>query len=833
MIRKRGSTGSCNSKILLPNSKRAQVTIFIIIGIVILFAFAGILYVTKLNVTESFTAAGEPVIADVPQEFKPIRSYTEHCLQEVAARGLRLLGQQGGYIYPDVVGRYSTTDPTESDGINLDPAKVPYWYYNVEPNAAYKVTFSSLQPKLHSKDDPQMSIESQLARFVDENIENCLSDYTPFTQSGFQIQQREGQTEVQVTPGTVNFLLSKPVTVQRAEAQATMDTFFVKIPLDLNHLYEVASQITNAQRDSSYLERQGMELIAIYSRKDAAALPPTSDVGYQLYSVLSWDEFTVKQKIKQLLTSYVPLLRYLGSSNFYYSTFPEGNRLAQNVIDNMVLPLSGAEDLAVRFDYLGWEPYLKTNSDGGTIKPDHLFVNYYVLNFGTQRYETHYDISYPVLITLSDSTAFNGEGYNLVFGLESNIRNNAPAVGGNILAPALRKISSLACNKEQRNTELLKTVVVDSFTGDPIENVKFGFTIPGQEDCEIGLTDQSGIVESRYPAVYGGVINLIHPEYLTNFYPINTYKYRENKALLGYAVANVDAAEKVVEMDKIKTINVKIQKKEFKKSLEPLSCKYKYSVINPPFLVPYKDISCELGSEQKFFNAGDTLFPVGDPAIQFKPESSLSGRSNYYFIDQAKDLSDDEEAFITLERVGGFHNEIVNDDFTTIVSVKGKETMEVQLVPGIYKVNGIVTLNTEIKIPEEGRCFRYSISTWDKEECFTLDEQKMSQYISGNLNWNSTATYLTITSDKLYPASTLTLYLPSQDLLSVPEKTDTTMNTCDSYTCVPKVGCLFDICDEEDVLVSSRVVEDMQVPGKLAEITQQPEIRSALEPTYE
>ena len=540
-----------------------------------------------------------------------------------------------------------------------------------------------------------------------------------------------------------------------------------------------------------------------------------------------------KQKIKEMLTSYVPLLRYLGSANFYYSTFPEGNRLAQNVIDNMVLPLSGAEDLSVRFDYLGWEPYLKTNSDGGTIKPDHLFVNYYVLNFGTQRYETHYDISYPVMVTVRDSTAFNGEGYNLVFGLESNIRNNRAAVGGEILAPAPRKISSLACNKDQRNTELIKTVVVDSFTKEPIENVKLGFTIPGQEDCEIGLTDQSGTVESKYPAVYGGVINLIHPEYLTDFYPINTYKYKDNKALLGYAVADVDVAEKVVEMDKIKTINIKIKKKEFKKSLEPLSCKYKYSITNFPFVVPYKDISCELGSEQTFFNDGDTLFPVGDPVIQFEPESSLSGRSNYYFIDRAKDLADDEEAFITLERVGGFHKEVVNDDFTTIVSVKGQETMEVQLVPGIYKVNGIVTLNQPITIPEEGRCFKYSILTWDKEECFTLDEQKMDKYISGNLNWNSTATYLIITADQLYPASTLTLYLPSQDILSVPEKTDTVMKKCGSYTCVPGVGCLFDVCADDSISVSSRIVEDMQVPGKIAEITQQPNIRNALEPTYE
>jgi len=227
------------------------------------------------------------------------------------------------------------------------------------------------------------------------------------------------------------------------------------------------------------------------------------------------------------------------------------------------------------------------------------------------------------------------------------------------------------------------------------------------------------------------------------------------------------------------------------------------------------------------------LFPLGDPDLQFEPESSLSGRSNYYFIDQAQDLSDDEEAFVTLERVGGFHKEVVNDEFTAIVSVKGKESFEVQLVPGIYKVSGLVTLNKELKIPAEGRCFRYTILTVDQEECFTLDEQKMDTYISGNLNWNSTATYLEIKADDLYPASQLTLYLPTQDILGVPEKVQSTMKKCASFTCVPGVGCAFSVCDDDSVSVSSRVVEDLQVPGKISEISQKPEIRAALEPRFE
>ena len=76
--------------------------------------------------------------------------------------------------------------------------------------------------------------------------------------------------------------------------------------------------ITETQQQNSVLERQGLELISIYSRKDSKYLPPISDVDYQLYSPYVWDEVTVEQKFKDLLVSYVPLLRFLGSSNFYY-----------------------------------------------------------------------------------------------------------------------------------------------------------------------------------------------------------------------------------------------------------------------------------------------------------------------------------------------------------------------------------------------------------------------------------------------------------------------------------------------------------------------------------
>ena len=826
MVSKRGKLVSHSYRL----NARGQVTVFIIVGILVLFTFAGILFVSKVVTKEPLFTAGDPVISEVPSTFRPIQRYTENCLAQVGKQGLVILGQQGGYINPEVLGTYSSSNPTEGDGLNFENTLIPYWHYNVEANDNDKVTKVSLQPIVKSDEDPTFSLEAQLARFAEEEIVNCLNDYSPFTQQGFIIENEEPKVEVGVTSENVRFLLEMDVDAEKDNAETSMERFFIKIPLRLQYYYDIADRITEAEEDHQFLEKQGMELLSIYSQKDINYFPPISDITYELFSVLSWNEHTLKEKYQELLTSYIPMLRFLGSSNFYYSTFPDGNLLAQKVSDNMVLPLTGADDLEISFDYFGWEPYFKTNSEDGVIKPENIFINYNVLTFGQQRYETHYDISYPVMVTVNDPTAFGGEGYQFVFTLESNIRNNEPAVSG-VRESYPRQLSPIVCNDEQRNSALLKTVVIDSFTKEPIDLVKIGFSIPEQTDCEIGLTNELGSIESNYPTVYGGVVNFVKEDYLTNFYPIDTYKNRESSALLGYAIAELDEAERVIELDRVVTKKVRVKKKELEKCVTTLECEYTVGAWTILLPIPYEDISCEVGKQQCLFNEGNNLF-LGEPAIRVVANGSLTQFNDYYLMNGLKDLSDNEEAVLTLERVSGFHDEVLSEQFTTVISTTGTEVAEVELVPGKYRVSGIVTVNDNLLIPEEQRCFHYDILGYGAEECFTMDESRMDNYISSNMQWDLPETYVEITPEDLYTSEEITFHVITQDLASVPEKITGTAKKCGGTLCLPGVGCAFDACEAEDVTLSGRVIEDLQVVGKIAELSQQPEVRRALEPVY-
>ncbi len=803
MVLKSGGVSSNSSRGNHLN-KKGQVTIFIIIGIIILFTFAGIMYFTKTVTKQDILIAAEPSLSEVPSAFKPINTYTESCINQLGKKGLLILGEQGGYIYPDLVGKYSVSNPTNSDGINLEPLKVPYWHYNVQPNGANKITYSSLKPELFYDDDPKMSIEAQLSRYVEEKLEECLDDYSPFTSQGFEVtivNKDAKEVDVKIGESSVGFLLEMEVKAKKGESETTIHKFYQKILLDLKHYYDTASLIAETQQEKYILERHGLELISIYSHKDPQYFPPISDVDYQLFSPYSWDEAGLKIKFKDLLVSYVPLIRFLGSSNFYYQTFPDGNRLAQKIIDNSVIPLMGAENLQVSFDYFAWEPYFKANSnDEGKIEPEHIFVNYGPLSFAQQRYETHYDASYPVLVTVKDEYAFNGEGYNLVFALESNIKNNRPAVSGDVIEPYTPKISPPTCGEEHKDTELIKTIVVDSFSKEPVEMVKIGFTIPEQTECEIGITDDDGVVEEKYPAAYGGVINFANADYLTGYYPINTYGVDE-PSIVGFAAANVEG--RVIELHRKKSIKVAVKKKEFKKCITPLVCDEYDALV-------YKDISCKKARKACFFNTEQDLF-LGDPVIEFEADGSLTKYNDYTFIRKEKDLFDEEEAVLMLERVRGFNEGFIEEDFFTSINVRGNEIEEVDLVPGIYKVSGFLTLNREIIIPDDKRCFSYDILTREEQECMDFEGQVLENYVTGNLNWGMPATFLEITPEDLYTANQITFYMPAQDILSIPEKYKVKGGTT----------------------VSGIIAEDMRVPGMISNVSAViPDIRAALEPIY-
>ena len=725
------------------------------------------------------------------------------------------------------MGEYSATVPTDAEGLDLGGTKIPYWHYNSEQNKNAQVTFSSLQPKLYAKEDATMSMEAQLSRFVQEQLGSCLQGYRSFLDKGFKVNAGEPEAEVRIGEENVNFYLRMKVEAEQGESEHQMDEFFVKVPLKLKHYYEVAQEITKAQQDYAFLERQGLDLIGTYSGVDAERLPPISEAfDFDPVPKATWNKEQVRTKLQQLLTMNVPLLRYLGATNFYRHDYlsqdlsQEGQALttldylSQKNYDNMILPLEQGNDLEVHFDYFGWEPYFEMLDKGGTIEPIENHVSFDILQMYTHRYYHKYDLSYPVLVTLRDALALDGKGYAFVFALESNIRNNNFVKSGYVQPkPIARTATSMMCDKEKWNSEPVKTIVLDAATKEPVADVQVLFSIPEQDGCLMGTTDAEGELESSYPPVFGGTGSYIKEGYFTNFYPIDTYQYKDRPGIIGYAVADAATAQPAVEIYPYKFVSVTVQKKNLVKCIEGPDAQISSKARNIGLFAGV-GIFTEVASLITDATSGTSevcftksALPLkGKTVYEYEPQFLDDQKHRWKFMDGQKSLSEKEKAIITLRRVSDINPALLSEEYVAAVDVQGKEKKEVQLIPGIYEVSALVTNNEELLIPKEERCsggVLEAIGCGDVEGCCsTFEEQRLDTHISGQLSWNTEKTYLKITPEQLYGAKEITFTVLGFDELGVPA--------------------------EEQL----RVIEDLQTMGKLGEFSALPEMRSALEPRW-
>jgi hypothetical protein len=85
-------------------NNKAQLTFFLLIGFIVLFIMGFLFYVNKKS-TEYRTKTETITTQEVPYDITAIKSYVDNCLSKTARNGMKLLGEQGGRIYPWQGGR--------------------------------------------------------------------------------------------------------------------------------------------------------------------------------------------------------------------------------------------------------------------------------------------------------------------------------------------------------------------------------------------------------------------------------------------------------------------------------------------------------------------------------------------------------------------------------------------------------------------------------------------------------------------------------------------------------------------------------------------------------
>ncbi len=247
--------------------KRAQMTIFVLLGIVLLIAMLFLVFVATQRISKEPEKPAVHLSA-----LSTIKSYVTSCLEKSAKEGLLLIGFSGGYI-PDIVKHdavltffnysvaYGITEPTYS--MAYPPAPVPDYPYKgklekkdfpyygrdilhnlCDPHGPNKLGVTSLYRPCESYEDVT-SIQQQLVQFITNKTTQCVKrSPTPISLLGNAI------VNVTIGVGDVMAEMEFPFSFSTYEKKYVTEviSYSTRLPVRLKALHEFAKAIIAKDR---------------------------------------------------------------------------------------------------------------------------------------------------------------------------------------------------------------------------------------------------------------------------------------------------------------------------------------------------------------------------------------------------------------------------------------------------------------------------------------------------------------------------------------------------------------------------------------------------------
>lgn len=227
-------------------NKRAQVTIFIIIAIIVLGAV-----ITFFVIRQNF------VIQTIPQSIQPVYNSFISCLEDKTNVGVDILESQAGYINLPQFEPGSAYMPFSSQ-LNFLGNPVPYWYY---------VSGNNIQKEqIPSEED----METSLAGFIDDKIRECNFD-TYYT-DGFEINLGEPKSNVNIRTNDIVVTLNLGLQVTKGEDTILVQNHQATIKSNLGSLYASAKKVYEKEQNDLFLENYGIDTLRLYAPVDGVEL---------------------------------------------------------------------------------------------------------------------------------------------------------------------------------------------------------------------------------------------------------------------------------------------------------------------------------------------------------------------------------------------------------------------------------------------------------------------------------------------------------------------------------------------------------------------------------
>lgn len=419
----------------MSKNKKAQLTLFIVIGIII--AIAAFISIRVFLLKGDLGVEPEIISEEVPQLTVPVKEYVENCIRDIALDALIAISEHGGYIdindpyLTDETFNINANEPYNSDAIALDKESkdyIPYWYY-----LESEVPCSDC--KINSKMVNLTRIKEQIDRYVEREIPGCINKFSSFKETGIDIEDGDIRIDSIIRYDSLLINAEYPLKIKKGESEAAIDEFQIELDIYLPEMWLLSYLITYSEINYQFLEYITKTLVDYSSAIDENKLPPVYDVD-ELSTKVTWNKDDVKTMLIELFSARIPQIQMNKTKDAkqIIAELPEYQNLYNLLFVeflNESLNISFPDLKVTLFYNLFWDMYFDiTPSNGKTLEPNS-FVSEPMMGFYETTYqnvyEFFYDYSFPVLVIIEDNRSLKSirdDNYNFMFALEVNLLNN-------------------------------------------------------------------------------------------------------------------------------------------------------------------------------------------------------------------------------------------------------------------------------------------------------------------------------------------------------------------------------------------------------------------------
>ncbi len=255
--------------------KRGQVTVYIILGIILL-ASAIIYFYFKGSSYKQISQEGIIKAQKIPKEALPVTNYITTQLDDATKKGLYLIGRQGGYIYESQGGpipdpskfiTYDTSTPTYEDRHNVsyciekeneiiknyyfpDTPLYPWKFYPylAETTLGRNPRFSGFFGKSNLPDlnSSAISIRAQMEHYILNYLEKNIN-FSIFENQGFYINEGKINISFIITEDEVFSILEYPLLIEKKSIgmETNVSYFYSNPEIRLRKIYDLTEFTIN------------------------------------------------------------------------------------------------------------------------------------------------------------------------------------------------------------------------------------------------------------------------------------------------------------------------------------------------------------------------------------------------------------------------------------------------------------------------------------------------------------------------------------------------------------------------------------------------------------